>query len=87
MFNTLNPKQREVLQALVKDSEGNGHDFGIIENIKYANLGLTGQQFGAYFTQLNELGAFSSVDRVKVNGKDWITQYAFSDKAKTELKI
>jgi len=55
----LNDTEQRVLNALIESSEGNGHDFGCLEDLTgpWGTVeGLTQQQIGGYITSLQAKG-------------------------------
>ena len=55
----LNANEQKVFDALVKSSDGNGHDFGCLEDLTgvWGSVeGLDAQQVGGYITQLQTKG-------------------------------
>ena len=65
----LTGKEQEVLDLLTANAQDEaGGDFGLLENVRYKTLGLTGQQFGALVTSLQTKGYVSVHGPVETNG-------------------
>lgn len=74
----LNPTEARVFVALVYSSEGNGHDFGCLEDVtgRWGNIeGLTARQVGGYVTVLENKGLIDVCERHRVNDEYWVTQF------------
>ena len=55
----LNATEQKVFTALVRSSDGNGHDFGLLQDLTgvWGKVdGLTAKQVGAYVTDLQDKG-------------------------------
>jgi hypothetical protein len=52
----LNETERRVLREAYKASEGNGHDFGMAEDIDVERAGISRAQLGAYIGSLSTKG-------------------------------
>lgn len=83
-MSTLTNLELTVLQALVAESASNGHDFGLLEAVKWENR----QQLGGVITQLQNKGFITEMDEVEVNGGpsrggQRYTQYVLSPEAIT----
>lgn len=67
--------ERSLLVALVKSSEGNGHDFGCIEDAR----GVVGKaQLGALVTSLQKKGVIRVYEPVRTDSGLW-TQFQLLD--------
>ena len=51
----LNDREKAVLQALARESENYGHDFGITDDVVLPQ-GITPKQFSGYMSQLVQKG-------------------------------
>jgi hypothetical protein len=82
-MTTLNTNEQKVFTALVKSSAGNGHDFGLLQDLTglWGKVdGFTAKQIGAYVTDLQEKGLIR-VDG-SVSGLDHghtVTQFTLTD--------
>ena len=54
-MDDLNDNERGVLEALYRESENYGHDFGVTEDVVLPE-GITPQQFAGYMSQLVQKG-------------------------------
>jgi hypothetical protein len=67
--------ERKVLKALVRSSDGNGHDFGCIEDVR----GVVGKaQLGALITSLQKKGVIRVYEPVRTESGLW-TQFKLID--------
>jgi len=66
-MNTANLTRLEhnALAALVTESAGNGHDFGLVECVEWSG---SRKALGALITSLQNKGVITSIDTVEVNG-------------------
>jgi len=67
----------KVLKAMFKSAAGNGHDFGVMEDIIAANV-VEKNQLGAVVTNLIKKGIVTIWDPVCVNCEEMVTQFAWS---------
>jgi hypothetical protein len=66
--------ETQALAALNIESDSNGHDFGVLEYVEWADR----QQLGGLLTSLQQKGAVTGVDTVTV-GDDVLTQYVLAE--------
>jgi DNA-binding transcriptional ArsR family regulator len=76
MTMNLNAAETKVMAALIASSADNGHDFGIMEEVKVS--GMSRQALGGYVSVLAQKGLVTVYDREKVN-EYWVTQFKLSD--------
>jgi len=79
----LNQNERRVFNALVASSAGNGHDFGLLQDLtgRWGSVeGLTAKQVGAYVTDLQDKGLLRVDGPVYIHdhGHD-VTQFTLTD--------
>lgn len=77
MNTQLTPKEREVLTLLIEESRANGHDFGVVECIKW-----DGRSLGGLLTSLQTKGVIVEIDSTIVNDNEKVTQYVLHDSFK-----
>lgn len=73
MLSQINEMETKVLNELVASSAGNGHDFGMVEDVGIRKLGITGRQLGGYVTKLSQKGYIKVYPRERVNNEYWVT--------------
>lgn len=75
-MKNLTTLEQAALAALRKSSAGNGHDFGIMEDV----LWMGGRkQLGALVTNLSRKGVIQMHEPVRVNGDELVTQYVLAE--------
>lgn len=74
-INALTVLEAKVLRALDVSAAGNGYDFGLLEDLDAAALGITGKQLGGVLTDLQNKGYVHIYEPVKVNGTYTVTQF------------
>jgi hypothetical protein len=76
MAQVLTAKELAVFAAMIDCAmDCAGGDFGIMDEVDYERLGLTGQQFGALVTSIQQKGCVQVYEPHKVNGEHWVTQF------------
>ena len=72
----LTPLEAKVLDAMKTAAmDATGGDFGLMDEVDYKALGLTGQEFGGVVTALGNKGLVTVDDPYKVNNEYWVTQF------------
>ena len=83
---TLTALELTVYDALLDNAlEQAGGDFGILETVNYRKLGLSGQQFGALVTTLQQKRKVTVYGAITVNGNTRdaarVTQFTIDEDA------
>lgn len=71
--------EQEVLESLIPESESNGHDFGVLEMVRWPDR----RQLGAVITNLQKKGVIVDFGKTEVDG-GIVTQYVLADEYKCE---
>ena len=80
-LSELNEREKVVWGALLKSSEGNGHDFGILEDLTNGGLpGYSTHELAGYIGSIAKKGYINIYPPHKVNGDYWVTQFVICDK-------
>jgi len=74
---TLTTMEHKVLEAMFESAAGNGHDFGVMEEVIAANA-VGKVQLGAVVTNLIKKGLVIVYPPVCVDGEEMVTQFAWS---------
>jgi hypothetical protein len=89
----LNETERGVLAALIEESSGYGHDFGITEDVVLPE-GVTPKQFSGYMSQLVQKGYVrveNDQGAISFDGRRLPDQFVLTEKAlgsvQSSLKI
>jgi len=73
----LTTMEHKVLEAMFESAAGNGHDFGIMEEVISANV-VEKNQLGAIVANLIKKGLITIWDPVCVDGEEMVSQFAWS---------
>lgn len=65
--------ENEILPLLIQESASNGHDFGILENVKWNDR----KQLGGVVSSLQAKGFIVEIEKAEVDGQTF-TQYVLS---------
>lgn len=73
--------EQRALNAAIRSSAGNGHDFGFTEDIVSELSDLTPQQVGGLITSLAGKGVFAEPPvKCRVNNSYTVTQFVLDEK-------
>jgi hypothetical protein len=77
---TLTTDERRVFELMKQNAEDvAGGDFGIMDEVNYKSLKLTGQQFGALVTSLQTKGYLTVHEPVYVNNREKVVQFTIDE--------